>query len=132
MRFPCAFPLLLAAIPCGLASANPAARAGAMTTHAGVVTAGSANVVIGGFPAARQGDFASCPLFEGLVPHVGGPIIGGSVTVFINGMPAARMGDAIVEAAGPGSAIAGGHPTVLIGSGASTLSGPAARAAPLR
>jgi len=48
-------------------------------------------------PAARVGDFHSCPLeTPGLppVPHVGGPIDRpGAVTVFIGELPAARAGD---------------------------------------
>ena len=76
---------------------------------------GSTNVLIGGQPAWRAAiDFHTCPLFTGVVPHVGGVVAMGSTTVFINGMPAARQGDQVVEA-GPPNAIAMGATTVLIG-----------------
>jgi uncharacterized Zn-binding protein involved in type VI secretion len=72
-------------------------------------------VLIGGMPAWRVGvDFHTCPLFTGVVPHVGGVVAMGSMTVLIEGMPAARVGDQIVEAAPPNS-IAMGEMTVLIG-----------------
>ncbi len=65
---------------------------------------GAATVFIGGLPAARLGDMATCS----------GPpaiVIAGSSTVLIGGMPAARMGDATAH----GGTIAGGDPTVQIG-----------------
>jgi uncharacterized Zn-binding protein involved in type VI secretion len=116
MRALFAFVFVLSSIPC-VEAAAPAARAGDPTTHGGVIVTGSATVHIGGLPAARLTDTATCPLSEGSPPvaHVGGPIVGGSATVLVNGRPAARVGDAIAEAAGPGSAIAAGQPTVLIG-----------------
>ena len=61
-------------------------------------------VTIGGFPAARVGDMATCS----------GPpdvIAMGSLTVKIGGQPAARMGDQTAH----GGIIALGFPTVLIG-----------------
>ena len=100
------------------ASAAPAARSGDPTSHGGVVVAGSPNVLIGGRPAARAGDFASCPLVQPgdpPVPHVGGPIATGAATVLINGLPAATAGSLVVEAAGPPSVIVLGAPTVVIG-----------------
>lgn len=62
-------------------------------------------VLIGGMPAARVGDLATCvgP------PDVIGPM--GSVTVMIGGQPAARMGDMTVH----GGVIVMGLPTVMIG-----------------
>ena len=58
--------------------------------HSGLIVSGSTNVLIGGFPAARQGDGFVCPA----ISHKGGgAIMSGSSTVFINGKPAARMGD---------------------------------------
>ena len=61
-------------------------------------------VLIGGLPAARVGDMATC---------VGPPdvIALGSFTVLIGGQPAARMGDLTAH----GGTIVLGLPTVLIG-----------------
>lgn len=61
-------------------------------------------VLIGGLPAARVGDPATC---------VGPPdvIVQGSFTVLIGGQPAARMGDSMAH----GGKIVMGFPTVLIG-----------------
>src|SRR5438105_3314777 len=61
-------------------------------------------VLIGGLPAARVGDMATC---------VGPPdvIVLGSFTVFIGGQPAARLGDLTAH----GGTIVFGWPTVLIG-----------------
>jgi uncharacterized Zn-binding protein involved in type VI secretion len=95
----------------------PAARQGDPTSHGGTITQGSPNVFIGGRPAARQGDFASCPQVQPgnpPTPHVGGPITGGSATVLINGRRAARTGDAVTEAAGAGSTVQAAQGTVLI------------------
>jgi uncharacterized Zn-binding protein involved in type VI secretion len=65
---------------------------------------GEPTVLIGGIPAARVGDMATC---------TGPPdsIAMGSGTVFIGGMPAARMGDVTAH----GGTIVAGCPTVLIG-----------------
>ncbi len=96
---------------------NPAARVGDSTAHGTPLAPGpgSTNVLIAGLPAWRVGmDFHACPLFTGLVPHVGGMVAMGSTTVLINNMPAARMGDSIVEG-GPPNSIAMGEATVLIG-----------------
>ena len=62
------------------------------------------NVLIGGLPAARMGDMATC---------VGPPdsIAMGSVTVLVGGRPQARMGDPTLH----GGAIIVGLPTVLVG-----------------
>jgi uncharacterized Zn-binding protein involved in type VI secretion len=61
-------------------------------------------VLIGGLPAARVSDMATC---------VGPPdaILMGSLNVLIGGMPAARMGDPTIH----GGIIAFGIPFVLIG-----------------
>ena len=96
----------------------PAARAGDMHTcpmvtpgtppvpHVGgpILPPGCPTVLIGGMPAARVGDMATC---------VGPPdsIAKGSLTVLIGGMPAARIGDMTVH----GGTIMVGCPTVLIG-----------------
>ena len=54
-------------------------------------------------------------MFNGPVPHVGGPIVGpGCPTVLIGGLPAAVMGDQAV-CVGPPDSIVKGSATVLIG-----------------
>jgi uncharacterized Zn-binding protein involved in type VI secretion len=70
-----------------------------------ILPPGAPTVLIGGMPAARVGDMATC---------TGPPdsIIMGSATVMIGGMPAARMGDTTAH----GGTIVAGCPTVLIGS----------------
>ncbi len=80
-----------------------------MTTgvpHVGgpILPPGEVTVLIGGMPAAKVGDMATC---------VGPPdsIVAGSATVLIGGMPAARMGDSTAH----GGTIVQGEPTVLIG-----------------
>lgn len=66
-------------------------------------------------PAARITDTHICPLFNGPVPHVGGPITGPSVpTVLIGGLPAAVVGDMCV-CVGPPDTIVKGSATVFIG-----------------
>ncbi|MCG9972586.1 PAAR domain-containing protein [Christiangramia crocea] len=68
-----------------------------------------------GKPAARISDMHTCPLFNGPVPHVGGPILPpGSPTVLIGGVPAARVGDMAV-CTGPPDSIITGSSTVFIG-----------------
>ena len=69
-----------------------------------VLPPGEPTVLIGGMPAARAGDMATC---------TGPPdtIAMGSSTVLIGGMPAARMGDTTVH----GGTIVVGCPTVIIG-----------------
>jgi uncharacterized Zn-binding protein involved in type VI secretion len=69
-----------------------------------ILPPGSPMVLIGGMPAARVGDMATC---------AGPPdtILAGSGTVLIGGMPAARMGDATAH----GGVIVAGCPTVIIG-----------------
>ncbi|RNL91722.1 type VI secretion protein [Sinomicrobium pectinilyticum] len=69
-----------------------------------VLPPGEPTVLIGGLPAARVGDMATC---------TGPPdsILTGSATVFIGGMPAARLGDTTAH----GGTIISGDPTVLIG-----------------
>ena len=65
--------------------------------------------------AARLTDFHMCPMFNGPVPHVGGPVIGpGAVNVLIGNLPAARVGDMLV-CTGPPDAIIKGSTNVLIG-----------------
>lgn len=69
-----------------------------------ILPAGEPTVLIGGMPAARVGDMATC---------TGPPdtITSGSGSVMIGGMPAARMGDSTAH----GGVIVIGEPTVLIG-----------------
>ncbi len=69
-----------------------------------ILPPGCPTVLIGGLPAARVGDMATC---------VGPPdtIAKGSATVLIGGPPAARMGDQTAH----GGVIILGCPTVLIG-----------------
>lgn len=56
-----------------------------------------------------------CPMFNGPVPHVGGPILPpGAVTTLIGNMPAARVSDMAV-CVGPPDSIVKGSTTVLIG-----------------
>ncbi len=65
--------------------------------------------------AARVGDMHTCPLVNGVVPHVGGPVLPpGCPTVMIAGMPAARVGD-MLTCVGPPDVIAMGSSTVMIG-----------------
>jgi uncharacterized Zn-binding protein involved in type VI secretion len=93
----------------------PAARVGDMhvcpmvtgvVPHVGgpILPPGGIPVLIGGLPAARVGDMATC---------VGPPdvIALGSFAVLIRGQPAARMGDMTAH----GGTIVMGCPTVLIG-----------------
>ncbi len=93
-----------------------AARVGDQTSHGTPLAPGPGrvNVLIGGAPAWRVGDVHTCPLFTGVVPHVGGSVALGSLTVLINNLPAARQGDLVTEG-GPPNAIAIGCPTVMIG-----------------
>ena len=101
------------------ALAGNAARVGDSTSHGGTITGpGVPTVLIGGQPAAVQGDQTTCPLVEGVPPnevaHVGGPIVTGSATVFISGKPAVRSGDVNAEV-GSSATMIGGASTVNIG-----------------
>ncbi len=67
-----------------------------------------------GQPAARLTDMHVCPMFNGPVPHVGGPITApGAPTVLIGCLPAARVTDMAV-CVGPPDSIVKGSMTVLI------------------
>ena len=94
---------------------QPAARVGDLHTcpmvtgvvpHVGgpILPPGCPTVMIGGLPAARMGDMATC---------VGPPdnIIAGSATVMVGGQAAARMGDSTAH----GGVITLGCPQVMIG-----------------
>lgn len=68
-----------------------------------------------GKPAARISDMHVCPMFNGPVPHVGGPILPpGAVNTLIGKLPAARVSDMAV-CVGPPDVIVMGSTTVLIG-----------------
>lgn len=69
-----------------------------------ILPPGCPTVIIGGLPAARVGDMATC---------VGPPdtIVKGAVSVIIGGMPAARIGDQTAH----GGVIVSGYPTTNIG-----------------
>lgn len=97
---------------------KPGARLGDPTGHGKPLggSMGSPNVLIGGKPAWRaQVDFHACPMFAGIIPHVGGFIQMGSPTVRINGFPATRVGDQVIEQAGPPDPVVFGCPNVFIG-----------------
>jgi uncharacterized Zn-binding protein involved in type VI secretion len=64
--------------------------------------------------AARITDPHVCPMFTGLVPHVGGPIIMGSPNVITGGMLQSRITDTCVCAAPVPDVIVKGSTTVLV------------------
>lgn len=65
--------------------------------------------------AARITDMHECPMFDGPVPHVGGPDIGPGVpTVLIGKLPASVVGDMLV-CVGPPDVVVKGSSTVMIG-----------------
>jgi len=67
-----------------------------------------------GVPLSRITDMHVCPMFNGPVPHVGGPILPpGAPTVLVGGMPAAKMGD-MCTCVGPPDSIVMGSTTVLV------------------
>ena len=70
-----------------------------------IIGPGAPTVLIGGLPAARVGDTATC------TAPAPASIVQGSATVLIGGVPAARMGDATAH----GGSITTGLPTVIIG-----------------
>lgn len=88
-----------------------AARIGDTTGHPGSVTGpGVATVLVGGMPAAVQGDMHACA-FPPPASHPPTPFAIGSATVLIGNRPALRMGDL----ASCGAPIVVGALTVLIG-----------------
>ena len=65
-------------------------------------------------PAARITDMHTCPMFNGPVPHVGGPILPpAAIKVLIGYLPAARVTDMCV-CVGPPDTIVKGSGKVLI------------------
>jgi len=96
-----------------------AARIYDTTQHNGSIVTGFPTVLIGGKPAARISDLHTCPMFNGSVPHIGGPILEGSKTVLIGKMPASRKGDQAV-CVGALDKISGYCSTVEIGGESNT------------
>lgn len=69
---------------------------------------GARTVLIGGLPAARVSDVATC---AGPAAGQAAVIVSGSATVLIEGLPAARMGDVTSH----GGVIIGGDASVQVG-----------------
>lgn len=68
-----------------------------------------------GMPAARVTDMHVCPMFTGIIPHVGGPILPPcQPTVLTQMLPQARVTDMAV-CVGPPDIIVKGSATVLVG-----------------
>lgn len=68
-----------------------------------------------GQPAARTTDMHTCPMVNGVVPHVGGPVMPPCApTVLIGKLPAARIGD-ICTCVGPPDVVVVGSAGVMIG-----------------
>ena len=66
-------------------------------------------------PAARITDMHTCPMIDGVKPHVGGPILPpGAPTVLVGNLPAATATNQCT-CAGPPDVILKGSTTVLIG-----------------
>jgi uncharacterized Zn-binding protein involved in type VI secretion len=86
---------------------QPLARLGDGSNHGGTIISGASKTLINGKPAARKGDFHSCPI----PGHGITTITSGSSNVIIEGQPAARIGDSI----GCGAVITGGSPDVVAG-----------------
>jgi uncharacterized Zn-binding protein involved in type VI secretion len=82
----------------------PMLEGGTVPHVGGPIASGCPTVLIGGLPAARVSDAATC---------VGTPdvISTGSPTVLILGLSAARLGDLTAH----GGVISAGFPTVIIG-----------------
>jgi uncharacterized Zn-binding protein involved in type VI secretion len=98
-----------------MSGAFPAARMGDATVHGGVIVSGYPTVLIGQRPAARITDMHTCPMVNGIIPHVGGPIMPpAAFTVLIGGLPAAHVGS-LCTCVGPPDTIMLGASTVLIG-----------------
>ena len=89
----------------------PAARAGDVSNHGGILTGpGAATVMIGGQPAGVAGDLHVCSLPPTGHQPTSSPFPAGSATVMIAGRPALRTTDACLC----GAMAAMGEPTVLI------------------
>jgi len=64
-------------------------------------------------PAARAGDFHTCPAVTSDVPHVGGPLISSQSSVLIGGLPAAILNDTAI-CIGPCDHISCGSSSVAV------------------
>jgi uncharacterized Zn-binding protein involved in type VI secretion len=90
----------------------PASRVGDPTGHPGVIAGpGMPTVLIGGQPAAVQGDLHVCAMPPLAGPHPPSPFPKGSALVLIGGRGALRIGDL----SGCGAPIVFGLPNVIIG-----------------
>ena len=90
----------------------PAARAGDVTNHPGVLgPPGIPTVLIANMPAATVGNLHTCAMPPPAGPHPPTTVLKGSATVLIGGRPAARMGDLT----GCGATIVSGAFNVQIG-----------------
>jgi uncharacterized Zn-binding protein involved in type VI secretion len=94
-------------VPWGPSAGDPQFRGGRVVAGRGMLAAMCP-------PAARISDMHTCPMVNGVVPHVGGPIVKGQPNVLVGFLPAARIGDQLV-CVGPPDVIMKGSPTVLIG-----------------
>ena len=89
-----------------------AARVGDATAHPGSIAGpGVGTVLIGGKPAAVQGDLHTCALPPTAGPHPPSSFPKGSGTVFIGGRAALRVNDV----SGCGASITTGDLTVVVG-----------------
>lgn len=90
----------------------PAARVGDPTAHPGSIAGpGVGTVLIGGEPAAVEGDLHTCALPPTAGPHPPSSFQKGSATVFIGGRAALR----VTDVSGCGASIMSGDFTVLVG-----------------
>ncbi len=88
---------------------QPAAHKTAMAAHSGPVLNGATKVQVNSFAAARITDTFTCPMSDGPKPHVGGKILPpGFPTVVVEGLPAARMGDVTLCSGPPQPGMEGG------------------------
>jgi len=117
--------LLLMLLAAKIAHAGPAVRVGDSSEHGGTVTDDGFNPVLtsslerkvrinGKFPA-YAGAMHACPLFIGIVPHVGGPVTGPPLSskTRVLGVPIVLHG-AFATCAGAVDKILGGSPNVRI------------------
>jgi|GEM_PF-4157414 len=102
-------------VPSQIASQNGAFN-GSVTAHGGQVIEGASTVFVCNVPAARVGDYHTCPAknTDGS-PHVGGPILSGSASVLIEGKAAARTTDPAYCEGPTTDSISGGCDSVIIG-----------------
>jgi uncharacterized Zn-binding protein involved in type VI secretion len=117
MRTPTSFLAIPIFLLCGAGMAAAQSAGSPAPSAPGVVTGGSADVLVGGKPAARTGDDTSN----------GGPVVEGSQNVFINGKPAAiaggRTGCGGVVVGGSANVFVNGKPLATAGSQTSDCKG---------